>query len=115
MVPGDPLTPGWASVPGAKRIASKDAVSLPRIISAPLSYNDARVILDALGGPDEPVPAGSVAAGQKYRTGPGPATVHMRVKSDDAVRPIWTVTGIIRGSERPDEIVVVGNHRDAWI
>ncbi len=37
------------------------------------------------------------------------------MKNDDAVRPIWTVTGMIRGSERPDEVVVLGNHRDAWI
>jgi len=115
LVPGDPLTPGWASVPGATRIQAKDAVSLPRIISAPMSYKDARVILDALGGPDAPVPAGSQARGQRYRTGPGPATVRLRVKSDDRVRPIWTVTGMIRGRERPDEVVIVGNHRDAWI
>ena len=115
LVPGDPLTPGWASLPGARRIEMKDAVSLPRIISAPLSYKDARVILDALGGPDAPVPAGGQARGQRYRTGPGPATVRLRVKSDDKVRPIWTVTGMIRGRERPDEVVILGNHRDAWI
>ena len=47
MVPGDPLTPGWASVPGARRISKSEAVSLPAIISAPLSYKDARVILEA--------------------------------------------------------------------
>jgi N-acetylated-alpha-linked acidic dipeptidase len=39
----------------------------------------------------------------------------LKVRSDDRVRPIWTVTAMIRGSERPDEVVVVGNHRDAWI
>jgi N-acetylated-alpha-linked acidic dipeptidase len=115
MVPGDPLTPGWASVPGARRIVARDAVSLPRIISAPMSYKDARVILDALGGPDAPVPPGGAAPGQRYRMGPGPAIVRLRVKNDDAVRPIWTVTGMIRGSERPDELIVLGNHRDAWI
>ena len=54
MVPGDPLTPGWASTPGAPRVAVNDAVSLPAIVSAPLSYNDARVILEALGGPEVP-------------------------------------------------------------
>jgi N-acetylated-alpha-linked acidic dipeptidase len=31
------------------------------------------------------------------------------------VRPIWTVTGAILGRERPDDVVIVGNHRDAWI
>ena len=92
MVPGDPLTPGWASLPGAPRIERSQAVSLPSIMSAPLSYKDARAILEARN----PV-------------------VHMKVRSDDRVRPIWTVTGMIRGSERPDDVVIVGNHRDAWI
>jgi len=92
MVPGDPLTPGWASVPGARRIDKSQAVSLPSIISAPLSYKDARVILAA----KDPI-------------------VHLKVRSDDRIRPIWTVTGMIRGTEHPDDVVVVGNHRDAWV
>jgi N-acetylated-alpha-linked acidic dipeptidase len=92
LVPGDPLTPGWASLAGARRITRADAVSLPTIISAPLSYKDARVLLAA----DAPV-------------------VRLVVRSDDRVRPIWTVTGMIRGSEHPEQLVIVGNHRDAWV
>lgn len=92
LVPGDPLTPGWASLPGAKRIPASEAVSLPAIISAPLSYADARVLLAA----ESPV-------------------VRLSVRSDDRIRPIWTVTGVIRGSEHPEQLVIVGNHRDAWI
>ena len=42
MVPGDPLTPGWASLPGAKRIPESEAVSLPHIIALPLSWHDAQ-------------------------------------------------------------------------
>ena len=113
MVPGDPLTPGWASVPGAKRIPAAEAASLPHIISAPLSYKDARVILEAMGGPDAPKEwRGALPI--TYRLG-GQAVLKVRVKSDDRVRPIWTVTGVLRGRERPDEVVIVGNHRDAWI
>jgi N-acetylated-alpha-linked acidic dipeptidase len=67
---------------------------LPRIISAPLSWRDAQPILDALRR--------------------GPATVHLRVRNDDKVRPIWTVTGRITGASAPDQLVIVGNHRDAW-
>jgi N-acetylated-alpha-linked acidic dipeptidase len=92
MVPGDPLTPGWPSLPGAPRIGRREAVSLPTIISAPLSFKDARVILSAAS----PI-------------------VHIVVRSDDRVRPIWTVTATIRGSEHPEQSVIVGNHRDAWI
>lgn len=114
MVPGDPLTPGWTSLPGARRIAPSEALSLPKIISAPLSYKDARVILEALGGPEAPA-SWRGALPITYRLGPGPATVRVRVASDDRIRPIWTVTGAIRGRERPDELVILGNHRDAWI
>jgi N-acetylated-alpha-linked acidic dipeptidase len=39
----------------------------------------------------------------------------MRVRMDDRVRPIWTVTGRISGTTAPDDVVIVGNHRDAWV
>ena len=92
MVPGDPLTPGWASLPGAPRIDRAAAASLPAIISAPLSFKDARVLLAA----DAPI-------------------VRMVVRADDRVRPIWTVTGLIRGSDDPERLIILGNHRDAWV
>jgi N-acetylated-alpha-linked acidic dipeptidase len=40
--------------------------------------------------------------------------VHLRVQNDDRVRPIWTVTGRLAGTTSPDQLVIVGNHRDAW-
>ena len=114
IVPGDPLTPGWASVEGARRIERAQARSLPRIISAPLSAKDARPILEALGGAAVPQTwRGGLPL--SYRTGPGPARVKLTVRMDDAIRPIWTVTGTIRGTEQPDELIILGNHRDAWI
>lgn len=114
LVPGDPLTPGWASLVDAPRVARKDAVSLPSIVSAPLSFEDARVILESLGGPE--VPAGWRGGGPfVYRAGSGDTILRMRVRADDRVRPIWTVTGLIRGREQSDDVVVVGNHRDAWL
>jgi N-acetylated-alpha-linked acidic dipeptidase len=113
LVPGDPLTPGWASLPGARRIPPAEAVSLPRILSAPMSHRDARVILESLGGPEVPR-TWRGALPITYRAGPGPS-VRLRVRSDDRVRPVWTVTGMIRGTDRPDDVVIVGNHRDAWI
>jgi N-acetylated-alpha-linked acidic dipeptidase len=114
MVPGDPLTPGWASVPGARRIDASEAVSLPRIVSAPLSAKDARPIMQALGGPATPA-SWQGGLGFRYRAGGGDALVRLTVKNDDHVRPIWTVTGLIRGTDEPDSLVIVGNHRDAWI
>ncbi len=114
LVPGDPLTPGWPSRPGARRIPAAEATSLPAIMSAPLSARDARVILQSLGGPEAPE-AWQGGLGLTYRVGPGPSRVRLRVQLDDRIRPIWTVTGVLRGTDRPDELVIVGNHRDAWI
>lgn len=113
LVPGDPLTPGWASTPGAKRIPARDAATLPKIISAPLSHRDAAVILEALQGPEVP-PHWRGGLPLAYRAGPGPSAT-LTVQNDDRVRPVWTVTGMIKGREEPDAVVIVGNHRDAWI
>jgi N-acetylated-alpha-linked acidic dipeptidase len=113
LVPGDPQTPGWASTPGARRLPISEASTLPKIPSAPLSHRDAAVILRALSGPEAPHHwRGGLPL--VYRAGPGPA-VHLEVRNDDRVRPVWTVTGMIRGREEPDALVIVGNHRDAWI
>ena len=133
-VPGDPLTPGWASVPGAPRLEATDSVSLPKILSVPLSWRDARPILEALNGPQAPpswqggIPPASNAGprlrapapgaeqpGISYRVGAGTVTVHLRVHNDNRIRPIWTVTGRITGTAFPDQLVIVGNHRDAWV
>jgi N-acetylated-alpha-linked acidic dipeptidase len=114
LVPGDPLTPGWASVPGAQRIAADAAVSIPKIMSVPLSYRDARVILEELGGPEVPATwRGGLPI--PYRAGGSGATVRMVVRSDSAVRQIQTVVGRIRGAQQPEQEVILGNHRDAWV
>ena len=114
LVPGDPLTPGWASTIGARRIERRSAVSLPAIVSAPISEADGRVLLEALGGPEAPREwRGGLPL--TYRLGGGPLVVKMRVRSDDRIRPVWTVTGVIKGASAPDEIVIAGNHRDAWV
>jgi N-acetylated-alpha-linked acidic dipeptidase len=54
IVPGDPLTPGWASVAGARRIPEAESRILPKIPTLPLSFRDARVLLEALEGPVRP-------------------------------------------------------------
>ncbi len=114
MVAGDPLTPGYASVPGAPRIKASDALSVPKIMMVPMSYRDARPLLQALGGPDAPA-SWQGAMGFTYRVGAGPATVRVKVDMDDATRPIWVVEGRITGTDEPEKYVVLGNHRDAWV
>jgi N-acetylated-alpha-linked acidic dipeptidase len=114
-VPGDPLTPGWASVPGARRIAAKEAISLPKIMSVPLSWKDARPILQALAGPEAPREWQGGGGFAYHVGGSDGVVVRMRVRMDDKIRPIWTVTGRLTGTAHPDDLVVVGNHRDAWV
>ena len=115
--PGDPTTPGIASVPSlpdSKRTPPQQSAQLPTIPTTPLSYADAWPILEHLGGPDSPREwQGSLPF--TYHVGPGPIRVKMHLKQDYQFRTIWDVIGRVRGSELPDEWVVAGNHRDAWV
>ena len=114
LEPGDPLTPGWASVPGAKRIAPQDAVSLPKIMGVPLSWRDAKPLLEKLDGPVAPDSwQGGLAL--KYRLGGKRVQVHLKVDMDTSVQPYYVTEARIRGSEAPDQWVILGNHRDAWV
>jgi N-acetylated-alpha-linked acidic dipeptidase len=115
--PGDPTTPGIASVtslPDSQRTPPEKSAQLPKIPTTPLSYADAWPILEHLGGPDSPRDwQGSLPF--TYHVGPGPTKVKIHLKQDYQFRTIWDVIGKIRGSELPDEWVVAGNHRDAWV
>ncbi len=114
IVPGDPLTPGWASLEGARRIAPTEARSVPGVVAVPLSWRDALPLLEQLGGPVAPY-SWQGGLPLTYHAGPGPAKLHVIVDMDDEVRPIWVVTGVLRGAEEPGLSVVLGNHRDAWV
>jgi len=111
---GDPLTPGWASVEGARRLDVSEARSVPKIIMVPISARDATPMLKALGGPVAPA-AWQGALPFTYRLGSGPTTLRVNVKMDGKVRPIYNVEARIRGSEAPEDLVVIGNHHDAWV
>jgi N-acetylated-alpha-linked acidic dipeptidase len=114
IVPGDPLTPGWASVPGAHRIPVEEAVSVPRIMAVAMSYRDIQPILEKLGGPQAP-PAWKGALPIEYHLGGSAAKVHVKVDMKTEIQPYYVVEGRITGGEQPDEWVVLGNHRDAWV
>jgi len=114
MVPGDPQTPGWASVPGAKRIPIEQAVSAPKIMALPLSWHDAKPLLENMDGPIAP-PDWQGGLGFPYHLGGGQEKLHLRIEMDNGLQPYYVVEARIRGSELPDEWVVMGNHRDAWV
>jgi N-acetylated-alpha-linked acidic dipeptidase len=114
--PGDPETPGVAStpdLPDSARINPEG--NQPHIISIPLSYHDASPILQALKGPG--VPQGwQGALPFRYHIGSaGGVKAHLVSQQDYQRRTIWDVIGKIKGTDFPDEWVVAGNHRDAWV
>jgi N-acetylated-alpha-linked acidic dipeptidase len=114
MVPGDPLTPGWASVPGAKRIPVEEAVSIPKIMALPLSWHDAKPLLANMDGPIAPDDwQGGLPI--KYHLGGNRVRVHVKIEMDNSTQPYYVVEGRIRGAKLPDEWIVLGNHRDAWV
>jgi N-acetylated-alpha-linked acidic dipeptidase len=114
LFPGDPLTPGVGATPGAKRLPLEQAPTLTKIPVLPISYADAEPLLRALGGPVAPAAwRGGLAL--TYHVGPGPARVHLKVKSDWSTKPVYDVIARLRGAEAPDEWIVRGNHQDAWV
>lgn len=115
--PGDPSTPGIAStleLPENKRTSAEKADALPKIPTTPISYADVRPLLENLAGPESPRDWQG-ALPFTYHLGPGPVRVKMHLKMDLAYRSIWDVIGIARGSQLPEEWVIAGNHRDAWV
>ena len=66
------------------------------IPSLPISYDAARPILEALGGPN--VPSGwQGGLPLAYHVGPGPVEVHFRIVMDYQIRPIWNVIATLQG------------------
>jgi N-acetylated-alpha-linked acidic dipeptidase len=47
--------------------------------------------------------------------GSGPAKAHLTIESDWALRPVYDVIAMLKGSEFPDEWVLRGNHHDGWV
>jgi N-acetylated-alpha-linked acidic dipeptidase len=112
---GDPSTPGWPSTEGARRLPV-DSLDVPRIPVVPIGWANAAELLRDVRGTD--IPSGWQGAMPfRYHVGPGPVRARVLVENDTATRAmktIWDTFGILRGSEFPDQLIVIGAHRDAW-
>ena len=112
---GDPSTPNYPSTANAPRIPVAQ-MEIPRIPVLPISYGNASELLRGLSGASIPQPwQGGLPF--RYHVGPGPVRARIAVATDANTNPykeIWDTFGVVRGSEFPDEIVMIGGHRDAW-
>lgn len=113
---GDPTTPDWASTIGARRVP-QDSLDVAHIPVVPIGYGNAELLMKDMGGAGVPVAwQGSMKFG--YHVG-GDSGAMARVavwpeRGDRAYKMIYDTFGRITGSEFPDEMVIVGGHRDAW-
>ncbi len=112
--PGDPLTPGVGATRDAARLSVAESPTIMKIPVLPLSYGDALPLLRALAGPVAPA-SWRGALPITYHIGPGPAKVHLALEFDWNLAPAYNVIAKLQGSEFPDEWIVRGNHRDAWV
>ncbi len=114
LYPGDPLTPGVGATKNAKRMKREDSRTIMKIPTLPISWGDAKPILEQLGGdvvPDEWKGGLPVT----YRTGPGPVVVHLTVAFNWDTVEAYDVIARMKGAEEPDQWVMRGNHHDAWV
>jgi hypothetical protein len=93
---------------------------VPKIPSLPISYEDALPLLKSLnghgiklGGKKGHKEGGLEYLGVEYWTGPGPDVAHLVNEMDDKVTAMWNTYAVIPGLIS-DEVVVLGNHNDAW-
>ncbi|KAG0703297.1 Zn-dependent exopeptidase [Suillus ampliporus] len=103
VYPGDPTTPGYPAYENATRI---EATNIPTIPSLPLSWANAKLLLEEeLGG---------VLEGTTLHGRVGSRKVRMVNDVDTKVTPIWNTMAAIPGHIK-DEVVLLGCHRDAWV
>lgn len=114
LFPGDPLTKGVGATRDAKRIDIKNAETLTKIPVLPISYSDALPLLKNLDGAVVPESwRGSLPI--TYHYGGRSPTVRMKLEFNWEIKPIYNVVAKMQGSQYPDQWVIRGNHRDAWV
>jgi N-acetylated-alpha-linked acidic dipeptidase len=113
--PGDPLTPGIGATENAKRLTRETAPTILKIPALPMSYGDATKLLAKLGGPVAPEGWGGALPITYHMGGDGAVKVHLAVKSDWSIKPVYDVIAKLKGARYPDQWILRGNHHDGWV
>lgn len=94
--PGDPTTPGYPSYHNASRVKN---TNLPSIPSLPVSWANTQVLLQELKNSGKNI---------------SDREVRLVNNVNRKFGPIWNTMAVIPGHIR-NEVVIAGNHRDAWV
>jgi N-acetylated-alpha-linked acidic dipeptidase len=113
--PGDPTTPGRPSLPGAERSSPEGvAAGLPSIPVIALGYDAAATLLGEMRGTRAPA-TWHGALELPYYLGGGEVRAEVVVRLDDRpIKRILNPVATLRGSQFPDEWVIIGAHFDSW-
>jgi Predicted aminopeptidases len=114
-VDGDPSTPGYGSTAGVPRL-SPDRMEISHIPVVPIGYGNAAELLKYIRGTAAPR-GWQGGLPFHYHVGAGPVRARVAVTDDRAtngMKPIYDTFGVVKGSEFPDELVIIGGHRDGW-
>ncbi|KAF2636005.1 Zn-dependent exopeptidase [Massarina eburnea CBS 473.64] len=119
FVVGDPLSPGFPSVPGSARYPRENSSAFNKIPSLPLSWRDASHLLHALEGHGQPLAGTGWAGGVRdfeWWTGDenSPTVLLQNILDENDNTPIYNVLAEIPGWEQKEKVIVLGNHHDAW-
>lgn len=108
--PGDPTLPGEAPIPGKRHLAWErtDHADIPEIN---VTQAVARKLLGGMTG--AVVPEGWHDGFEMLERVGGNESVRLAVKMERRLTTIWNVIGTMRGAKRPDQVVMMGSHRDA--
>jgi N-acetylated-alpha-linked acidic dipeptidase len=112
--PGDPGTPGRASLEGAEQLTFDEMETLPRIPATCLSFADARPILEGLGGAVVPETWRGAGPFTYHFGGDGACVTRLEIAMDYRLRPIDTIVATLPGTDLADQEILVTCHRDAW-
>lgn len=119
LCPGDPARAASTSGTTEELCGYKPEEVRPKIPVLPISYGDAEPFLKSLEGSTVAPAFFQGGLNMTYHLGPSPTSqVHFATHSEETISDIWNVIGVVPskhyGTPR-DRLVVLGNHRDAWV